>query len=136
MKKIIALPLSFVLFFACSSSKKPIENKSKKDVLQSFLPDSIYRFNVSFISIGSGIDHKAKEQFVQFIQQFDEKNNVKINKEITHWGREGETDYCLKLNELNKQQQEQFIKETKALLKNSTRVRYNENSICRYNKSK
>jgi len=132
MKITVVLILFLFGFVACNTSKKTTETKSQNQVSQKKpLPDSLYRFTVSFISIGSGTDKNAKQQFIQFIQQFNEKNNVKVNAEIANWGREGETDYCLKLSELNKQQQNQFLTETKEVLKNSALVRYEENCICR-----
>jgi len=135
MKKLILIILPLAVIISCHNTKKSTVNKTKNNVSQNaILSDSIYRFTVSFISIGSGTDKDAKNQFSQFIQQFNEKNNIKINTEITNWGREGETDYCLKLNELNEQQQIQFISETKEILKNSTLVRYYENSICKHKK--
>jgi hypothetical protein len=93
--------------------------------------DSIYRFNVSFISIGSGTDSKAKQQFNDFITQFNNNNKVTITPEIVSWGREGETDYCLKLNDLNIELQNKFIADTKELLKNSKLIRYKENTVCK-----
>jgi hypothetical protein len=54
-----------------------------------------------------------------------------LNPEIINWGREGETDFCLKLKELSKDQQEQFIKESKTLLENRKLVRIYENEKCR-----
>lgn len=126
---------AIIALLACNSTKKTTEGKSENQVTQNtILPDSIYRFTVSFISIGSGTDKNARQQFSQFIDQYNEKNNVKINAEITNWGREGEIDYCLKLADLNKQQQDKFIADTKELLKASTLIRYNENSICRNKK--
>ena len=132
MKITVFLILFIFGFVACNTPKKTTESKLQNQVSQKKpLPDSLYRFTVSFISIGSGTDKNAKQQFMQFIQQFNEKNNVKVNAEIANWGREGETDYCLKLSELNKQQQNQFLTGTKEILKSSTLVRYEENSICR-----
>ena len=133
MKITVVLILFLFGFVACNTSKKTTETKSQNQVSQKKpLPDSLYRFTVSFISIGSGTDKNAKQQFIQFIQQFNEKNNVKVNAEIANWGREGETDYCLKLSELNKQQQNQFLTETKEVLKNSALIRYEENCFCRH----
>ena len=133
MKITVFLILFIFGFVACNTPKKTTESKLQNQVSQKKpLPDSLYRFTVSFISIGSGTDKNAKKQFMQFIQQFNEKNNVKVNTEIANWGREGETDYCLKLSELNKQQQNQFLTETKEVLKNSVLVRYEENCFCRH----
>ncbi len=138
MKKIILFSLLLFTLIACKHPKKAAVNKpAEQQTSQAVvLPDSIYRFTVSFISIGAGTDHKAKEKFNQFILQFNEKNKVTILVETANWGREGETDYCLKLSELNKQQQDQFIVETKEVLKSSTLVRYTENSMCRHKRPK
>jgi hypothetical protein len=118
--------------FSCKCTKnKKDDNSQNQTSPNTVLPDSIYRFTVSFISIGSGTDRTARQQFSQFIETFSKENNVKINTEMTNWGREGEIDYCLKLSELNNKQQEKFIADTKELLKKSELVRYYENSICR-----
>jgi hypothetical protein len=128
MIKIISISMSLLLALACNSTKKTTENNNAKSII---LPDSIYRFNVSFISIGSGTDSKAKQQFNEFITQFSNNNSVTITPEIVSWGREGETDYCLKLSGLNNDLQNKFIAETKELLKTSKLIRYKENSACR-----
>ncbi len=120
--------MSLLLAIACNSTKKITENSMAKSTV---LPDSIYRFNVSFISIGSGTDSKAKQQFNDFITQFNNNNKVTITPEIANWGREGETDYCLKLNGLNSELQNKFIADAKELLKNSKLIRYKENSVCK-----
>ena len=105
----------------------------KNDILQKKeQPDSVYRFIVSFISKGGGTDRNARQQFVQFAEDYGKKKGIKIKAETINWGREGETDYCLKLSELNKREQKKFIDETKALLKTSELVRYNENEKCRH----
>ena len=117
-----------LMAIACNSGKKITENSTAKYTV---LPDSIYRFNVSFISIGSGTDSKAKQQFNDFITQFNNNNKVTITPEIVNWGREGETDYCLKLNGLNSELQNKFIADAKELLKNSKLIRYKENSVCK-----
>lgn len=88
--------------------------------------DSSYRFIVSFISIGSGIDRKAKTQYEQFLKDFELKNNLTISYEKKYWGREGEVNFCFMLNELKKEEQESFILQSKNLLINSTRVRFKE----------
>ena len=128
MIKILSISIGLLLAIACNSTKKATENNNAKSII---LPDSIYRFNVSFISIGSGTDSKAKQQFNEFITQFNNNNSVIITLEIVSWGREGETDYCLKLAELNNDLQNKFIADTKEILKTSKLIRYKENSTCR-----
>lgn len=132
--KMIVIPVAAILICACSSVKKTDDqagSENRSSVSSSLLPDSVYRFTVSFISIGSGIDHQAREEFMVFIKQFSEQNSVTIRTEKSSWGREGESDYCMKLEELTSEQQEKFITATKDILKNSKRVRYRENSTCR-----
>jgi hypothetical protein len=131
MKSII-LFFAIVVFVACNTPKQATNIKLQNQVSQNtVLPDSIFRFTVSFISIGSGTDKKAMQQFMDFIEQFNNKNNVKITTEKAQWGREGETDYCLKLNEIDKNQQDKFIADVKEVLKTSTLVRYKEYDICK-----
>jgi hypothetical protein len=131
MIKLISISILILLASACNSKKIATENNNVKSIV---LPDSIYRFNVSFISIGSGIDSKAKQQFNEFITQFNNKNKLTIIPEIVSWGREGETDYCLKLAELSSELQNKFITDTKKLLKTSKLIRYKENSTCKQNR--
>jgi hypothetical protein len=122
----------FLTISSCKQTKVATTNDAPKITPTEtvVVNDELYRFTVSFISIGSGIDAKAREQFLAFVQAFNAKNNVNIPLEKTSWGREGETDYCLKLTELSEEAQLRFITEAKEVLKNSTRVRYKENSSC------
>lgn len=125
------LCMAIIVLFACNSTKKVTESKSQHLAAENTLiPDSIYRFRVSFISIGSGTDKKAIQQFTQSIEQYNSKKNAHLLPEITHWGREGEIDYCLKLTELTKQEQDKFIAATKELLATSKLIRYYENTTC------
>jgi hypothetical protein len=61
---------------------------------------------------------------------YNKENKVELKVETFPWGREGEIDYCLKLSELNNQQQVKFIADTKEVLKKSELVRYYENRTC------
>jgi len=88
-------------------------------------PDK-YRLVVSFYSIGEGIDSKNKENFDVFLKN----RSQKIIFEQTPWGREGEVDYCFKLNELTSPEQTDFVKKAKEILGKSTLVRINENEKC------
>lgn len=137
MTNLISL-FAIVTLFACNSNKK-VTNKTIPASTISTTENTIttdpnYRFSVSFISIGAGIDKKAKQQYDQYIKEYEQKNKVKLNYETTNWGREGEIDYCFKITELDKQKQELFVIETKEILKISSLVRYKENTTCRKNK--
>jgi hypothetical protein len=121
----------FFFLLACKGNKKAAKDQQSEQVKVEAVTDSISRLIVSFISIGGGIDRNAKSQFLQFTDQYKAANNVRIEWEVSGWGREGETDYCLKLNELNEQQQNEFISGLKNLLNSSKLVRYYEYEVCR-----
>ena len=88
--------------------------------------EEIYPLVVSFFSIASGIDLKVHGEFEKFLSTYPKK----IAFEPTHWGREGEIDYCLKLSELSTAEQTNFVKKAKDLLSKSTLVYVNENAKC------
>ena len=117
-----------ISILACNSTKKATAKNLTSSTSNNINAiDTLYRLSVSFISIGAGTDKKARQDYDQYLTQYEQKNKIKLSYKITPWGREGEKDYCFKLNELNKKQQEVFIAETKEVLKNSTLVRYKEN---------
>ncbi len=133
--------VSFLLFtISCSCSKKQASvNKSdptpvaleKTAVVDSTSAVDRYRFIVSFISIGAGTDFKAHQSYQNYISIYNKDRKDALIVEKTSWGREGEVDYCHKLNELSSEEQSKFISDIKVLLKESTLVRYKENASCR-----
>ncbi len=125
---IAILPL---LFFQ-NENRKVVKKSASKSSQIALKQDSVFRFTVSFISIGSGVDKKAKQDFNRFVDQFNSKNGVAIKSQLISWGREGESDYCFRLSELDKPLQEKFIIETKEILKASSRIRYFENEVCKH----
>src|SRR5258708_335160 len=125
---LLIILIGILNIFACSSSKKA----STAVLIKS--NDSIkvvnYRLIVSFISTGQGPDIKAKAEFKNYISNFEQSQNVKISYEEIHWGREGESDYCMKLSELNSVQQNNFINGVKNIFNGNKLVFIKENSPC------
>ncbi|MFA6152061.1 MAG: hypothetical protein WC716_12115 [Chitinophagaceae bacterium] len=120
--------LLFLALGACTHSKKvtqptPVSRIEETDSSQ-------YRFGISFYSIGAGIDGVARQQMMDYIRQFEQKEGVTLTYEKYAWGKEGEQDYCFRLNELSPGKQEYFITQIKETLKKSTRVHYKEHSDC------
>lgn len=101
------------------------ERKNNSDLRQ------VNRFTVSFYSIGSGIEQKQLEKFELFLSSYRQKTSKKIPAEKTHWGREGETDFCVDISELSPSDQLNFIGDVKEELKTAGRVNYSENSPCK-----
>ncbi|MFA7327573.1 MAG: hypothetical protein WC121_12960 [Candidatus Kapaibacterium sp.] len=123
--KILLLIICALTLLSCKSTN---ETDQKVEPTTEQVEAYNVRFIVSFISIGSGIDNKAKSSFVDLLKSKDlEFNSV-------NWGREGEFDYCLKLDELDSANQVSFIEEVKQLLSGSELVRYKENATCRQDK--
>jgi hypothetical protein len=129
----ILIFIAITSFFACSSSKKSTENSNSEfEANSETTADSIYSLRVSFISIGSGTDRKARKEYEQFIIQFEQSNKVTVLLEKANWGKEGEIDFCIKLTGLSNDLQKQFIQGTKDNLKDSKLVRIYENTSCKY----
>lgn len=127
MNHSVKMLLVAVLLSACSLTKKP-EAKTTAPAVQA---EQVYRFKVSFISKGSGIDTEARRAFLGFLEGYRTKDQQSLRFETSHWGREGETDFCLPLTELTAEEQAAFIVQSKELLKDSTLVRFAENSACK-----
>jgi len=92
--------------------------------------DNNYRLIVSFISIGEGTDIKAHENFDAFMSSWQTENNKTLVVDKVPWGREGEVDYCFKLNELDKDSQAKFVSKVQDAVKDSKLVQISENQPC------
>ena len=125
--------------YNCSGSKKSgsnattvkTENKENKSVTPIQDDKKTFRFTVSFISKGAGTDYQIKEKYDAFITDFETKNKVKMTINKASWGREGESDYCFEMSQLNNEIVKKFMAESKALLSASDRINIGENTNCR-----
>ncbi len=110
-----------------SSNKKKNTEKvnASKTANQSISKN--YRFIVSFISKGEGIDSKAINSLRSYVGDFEKRNNLTLKIEIISRGREGEKDFCFRLVELTPDRQKKFISEVKTLLKESDLTILTEN---------
>jgi hypothetical protein len=84
---------------------------------------------ISFISIGTGIDYKAKDQLLLFVKEFEIENQIELSVSVKNWGREGEVDYVYDLNILTKKQCMTFISRTKEMFSGNDRVKITLNPI-------
>ena len=90
-----------------------------------------YRLIVSFMSKCCGIDQQAKERLDIWLSAYEKKKKVKLDRKETHWGKEGEIDYCLKLTELSVEDQKSFVYVVSSLLSKVKLVSLQENSPCK-----
>ena len=134
MKTIIHLTICSLLFVtatACKNKKNATAasktaNQAAASTSSTPPAEDSYRLVVEFFSIGQGIDQKTQTDFEKLLSS----NTKKIAYEPTHWGREGEVDYCLKLSELSTGEQAEFVKKTKEMLSTSKLVHISENAKC------
>lgn len=75
------------------------------------------RLVVTFASIGAGIDPNGKTMLDGYINSFKEKSGKLVKYGTLAWGREGEYDCEFSLNELNLNEQTDFIKGLKKVLR-------------------
>jgi hypothetical protein len=88
---------------------------------------TVYRLTISFISKGEGIDYKTQESFENWLKEQPKRPSY----EVTHWGREGETNYCLKLNELSTREQGIFVRDVRTQLTDKPLVFVSEYAACK-----
>lgn len=104
------------------------------------LPDSLkadnYRLIVVFFSIGMGTDGPNLLKFEESIGEYSKEIGKNFDYERTNWGREGETDFCLRLNELSSSQQAEFVARTRELLKTAKWVNIYENKPCQHKRKR
>ena len=125
---VLAFLASIISFNACDSSKKTTKDNSTSNSNTTVVKDdNTYRLVVDFYSIGAGIDGAALDKF----QGLLDGRSRKLTYDKMRWGREGECDYCLRLNELGKKEQEDFVSEVKKLLASSQLVHIEENKTCK-----
>lgn len=83
-----------------------------------------YRFVVSFISKGAGAKSNKREELINYVKKHAEQPKYTL----IGWGREGETDFCFELKELNAKEQKKFIKAIRKMMKGNDLVILYENT--------
>jgi ABC-type glycerol-3-phosphate transport system substrate-binding protein len=90
----------------------------------------VYDVVVSFFSIGAGVDYKKKQAFDAFLQAFEQKHALTLKKESFPWGREGETDVCLRFTGISKDQKKMLLQGIKDVVAGSELIRISEQTTC------
>jgi hypothetical protein len=126
---------------ACHSSKKASstainEVQESKQVKETEMPpastEKSIRLVVTFASIGAGIDPNGKAMLDGYINSFKEKSGKLVKYGTLAWGREGEFDCEFSLNELNLNEQTDFVKGLKKLFEGNQLVQIEENKPSRF----
>jgi hypothetical protein len=132
------ITISFLILLTVISCKNnsqtasTVDNSIKTDSVVTQFKDTTekYRLVVMFYSIGEGTEYQFIKAFEDSISSFSQKSGTKINYSKKAWGREGETDFCLKLSELAKPEIEDFIQMTRDMFKKAKWVNVYENYTC------
>lgn len=111
-------------FAGCKTKKQTGSSTSETATTSSNTQVEKYRVIISFISKGTGTDGEKRQAIMSYI----EKHPKKPTNSIVHWGREGETDFCLNLTELSKSEQTEFVSEIKKLAAGSDLIFISENA--------
>lgn len=110
MKKLIFI-LSAVSLIACKNGEKATKDNDMVNAKQSSETQQTksYDLVLSFISKGAGIDRELKTKFEEGLAKYNSTNKVDITPEISHWGREGETNLNFNLKNLSTAQRKSFL---------------------------
>ena len=152
LKKNPLILLCFALMvYGCSCSKKtpssnttttPVAEPVKTEVKSptpvaavDSIHEDIYRFSVSFYSIGEGAEGQQIQKFRTFVYKYGQQIQNPITPEESHWGREGEVDFCMTLEGISPAEQQKFIDEVKKELSTARWVNYSENTKCKKGKA-
>jgi len=95
------------------------------------IDSTIYSLVVSFYSIGSGIDFNVAKEYNQMLSSYTTSDGLLLDFDKVSWGREGETDFCIRLNSFSKKEKEIFLEKSEGILKKTERVHTKGNASCR-----
>ncbi len=126
---------------ACNPSKKAssvtiTEVEESQQAEQTEMPPAPMEKNVrlviTFASIGAGIDPNGKTMLDGYINSFKEKSGKLVKYGTLAWGREGEYDCEFSLNELNLNEQADFVNGLKKLFGENQLIQIEENKPSRF----
>lgn len=106
-----------LLVVGCKTAQKPSNGP---------YPDQ--NFKVSFYSIGTGIDKPAQNFLDNLIKKYT-KDGAALPHMKTGWGKEGEVDYCFRLQDWDPEVFKKFFEELNAGLKDK-QVHITKNVEC------
>jgi hypothetical protein len=91
-----------------------------------------FAYLVSFYSPGDGIDAQGAQAFEAFLQHEQKESAEKISYIRVPWGREGERDYCIRLNGLSDTEATAFAEAMNKVLRQAQKVNVLKDQPCRY----
>lgn len=92
---------------------------------------STYRLVVRFVDNDQGVDEAARKAFDAFLDRYRSHHRVRLPVTIHDWGKKGERDYCLTLEELDPATQAHVVRRLHRFFGDTTRVELHERASCR-----
>lgn len=135
IKLMISALIIMVVIGSCKNntpSAAKTEEVKKDSAMTTQIDTSIYRLAVLFYSIGEGVESEYINALKDSINGYSTEVGKPIDYKLAHWGREGETDFIFRLDELNPSQQVDFVTRTKSMLKKAKWVHIYENYSYRF----
>ena len=114
-----------------NEKSKELEPKQEKSTPTIIQDSSLFSLVVSFYSIGEGIDFKVAKEYNQLLSSYTNSDGILLDFDKVSWGREGETDFCIRLNSYSKKEKEKFLEKSQEILKKTELVHTKENASCR-----
>jgi len=114
-----------------NQKSKELEPKQEKSTPTIIQDSSLFSLVVSFYSIGEGIDFKVAKEYNQLLSSYTTSEGILLDFDKVSWGREGETDFCIRLNSYSKKEKEKFLEKSQEILKKTELVHTKENASCR-----
>jgi len=90
----------------------------------------VYRIVVRFGSVCCGIDREVYDKVMRLIADREQQIGKTIAVEKVYWGKEGEFNLCMALDELPEARRFVFVHKVKDITDNVPTVKVDENSPC------
>ncbi len=120
MKNILPILLiTFISFSACKNSSQAMSTDKIEPSNSKAAKQSTNTMKISFISKGEGVDNELKDKIEKSISDFKTENKLNFDYEMKGWGREGEVDYLINLENLSTSQKKSFTSLIKEAIGNS-----------------
>lgn len=106
--------IALMSFVSCKNSSQAMST-DKIEPSKSKPAKQTNTMKITFISKGAGIDNDLRDAIEKNITDFNTQNNLNLSYDKKGWGREGEVDYFISVENLSTQQKKSFtslIKET------------------------
>ncbi len=142
MKNVLIIVLMPVFLLAsCKTMKKTTVESVHEETIEvengeiAYEMEDVERIEdnlvVNFISRGEGINHEMRSEFDEFLKNFEREHTHFLRVSILHWGREGETEYCIYFMDDDQSLRDTFTENVENMLDGAELVFVSKGRKCR-----